>query len=509
MEAGKRIVVNMIAQYSRAIINTCLSLYSVRLFLDILGASDYGIYSVIGGIIAMMGFITNALVITTQRYISFYHGRGEQKYVKQLFKNSLFLHFVIAISLFIVFIVLRDCVVYHLLNIPDGRHEVASKIYIMSGLMLVITILTAPFKALFIARENIVFISIVEVADGILKVLLAYSLTLITLDKLFVFSMMMTSVLSLNLAAYMIYALTRFEECSIFIRKRDISKQIQKQLAGFAGWTTYGMGAIACRTQGAAVLLNIFFGTIINAAYGIANQVYGSIVFVSSSVLNAMNPQIMKAEGAHDRKRMLRLAGQQSKFSAALMMIIAIPVMVEMGTLLPIWLKNVPPYTVMFCRFILIAFICDQLTIGLNAANQATGQIRTYTLLMFTPKLLFLPIAWLLLKNGGSPTSIMWLFLIIELGVSLMRLPFLHRTAGLDIKQYIADVVIPLLPLCLASTVSAVAIATWIDIPLRFILNIIISIAIGGFIALTVTLNREERYFLKHFIHKKRHADNN
>ena len=190
----------MIAQYSRAIINTCLSLYSVRLFLDILGASDYGIYSVIGGIIAMMGFITNALVITTQRYISFYHGRGEQKYVKQLFKNSLFLHFVIAISLFIVFIVLRDCVVYHLLNIPDGRHEVASKIYIMSGLMLVITILTAPFKALFIARENIVFISIVEVTDGILKVLLAYSLTLITLDKLFVFSMMMTSVTPMEAA---------------------------------------------------------------------------------------------------------------------------------------------------------------------------------------------------------------------------------------------------------------------------------------------------------------------
>lgn len=507
MNAGKRIIINTIAQYTRAIINTLLSLYSVRLILDVLGNSDYGIYSLIGGVIAMLGFITNALVITTQRYISYHYGQGEKPMVRRVFVNSLLLHAVFATSLFLIFIALREYIVFHILNIPTERLQTASHVYLLSSLMLAITILTAPFKALFIARENIVFISIVEVADGIVKVFLALCLAWIAYDKLLVYAIMMAMILFCNLLAYATYGLLRFDECTIVVRKADISMQLQRQLAGFAGWTTYGMACVACRTQGAAVILNHFFNTVINAAYGLANQVYGAIVFVSSSVLNAMNPQIMKSEGAGDRKKMLRLASQQSKFSAALMMIVAIPMMTEMEALISIWLKEVPEHTAMFCRFILISFICDQLTIGLNAANQATGKIKTYTLLMFTPKLLYLPIGWLILHFGGAPVDIMWLFLFIELGVALMRLPFMRVTVGLNIVEYLRNVFLPLMPLAIISTTAAFVCVETFHFRFRFILTMVVCVAIGMLVAWFLTLNSAERNSIRNIILRQRHAN--
>lgn len=504
MEPAKRIIINTTAQYARAIINTCLSLYSVRLILDALGVADYGIYSVIGGVVALLGFITNALVITTQRYISFHHGRGEVEYVKQLFKNSLLLHMIIAVGIIAILLLLKNWLVFGFLNIPPLRLHTAGNVYFVSTLILGITIITAPFKALFIARENIVYISVVEVIDGFIKLTVAIALAFIPFDKLLVYACMIAAIQAANLLAFAAYALWRFPECSIRVSGKDISRESLAQLASFAGWTTYGAGAIACRTQGAAVILNHFFGTVINAAYGIANQLYGAIVFVSSSVLNAMNPQIMKAEGAHKREQMLTLAGQQSKFSAALMMIVAIPLMYELPVILSLWLKEVPPSTVMFSRFIFIAFICDQLTIGLNAANQAVGQIRTYTLLMFTPKLLYLPIAWYILKSGGSPEHIMWLYLTIEVIVAAMRIPYLHRTAGLNMSHYMMNVIVPLIPLCTVM-VTVSSLCTWgSDFPFRFIMTFTLSVISGLACAWYFTLSEYEREFIISTIKKKR-----
>jgi O-antigen/teichoic acid export membrane protein len=508
MNSGKRIILNTAAQYVRAIITTCLSLYSVRLILDALGVSDYGIYTVIAGVIALLGFITNSLVITTQRYISFHYGQTGNRIIRQLFVNSLLLHIIIAALLFIIFMCLKDFAVYEYLNIPNERRTIAESVYFISSLLLVITILTAPFKALFIARENIVFISIVEIIDGFVKLAVAISLAYISYDKLMVYALMIAAIQTGNLLVFAGYALLRFPECTIKVRIQDINKSYLREIAGFAGWTTYGMGAIACRTQGLAVILNQFFGTIINAAYGIANQVFAAMAFIASSLLNAMNPQIMKAEGASNRSHMLKLACQQSKFSTAMLMITAIPVMSEIHALLSLWLKEVPPHTEMFCQFILIAFICDQLTIGLNAANQAMGQIRTYTLLMFTPKLLYLPLAYFILQWGGTPEQVMWLYVAIEIVVALMRIPYLHHSAGLRIGYYFNQVILPLLPLCIVSTIVSYVCSSINDHGFRFLITLTIAGAAGLATAWAFTLSEEEKLFFKGIVlHRKEHAN--
>lgn len=496
MNSTNRIIVNTAAQYGKAIINIGLSLYSTRLILDALSISDYGIYAVVGGVVAMLGFITNGLVVTTQRYISFYHGRGDRSYVSQVFTNSLFLHILFGMAIGLVLIFLKGWLFGGVLNIPPARMETAGNVYLITIAMLFITIVTAPFKALFIARENIVFISVVEVCDGIIKLLFAIALTYVTADRLMVYAFLMCTIQALNFLAYTTYGRVRFEECRLRIRRSDISGDIVRQLMGFAGWTIYSMGTLAARNQGMAIVINHFIGTVANAAYGVAAQVDAAIMFVSSSIINAMNPQIMKAEGGGDRKRVLMLAGQESKYSAILLSLAAIPVLSELPGILSVWLKEVPENTVLFCSFALATCLVDQTTIGLNAVNRAQGKIGLYTFLMFTPKLLCLPISWWLLSTGHALASALWAILIIEAVTSVARIPFLKVTAGLNISDYLRYTVWPLLPLITVMALSSWGCTRLLHFPFRFMLTIPLSVIIGMMAAWTFSLRATERQYI-------------
>lgn len=507
MEPVKRIIVNTAAQYVKALVNIVLSLYSTRLILSALTIPDYGIYAVVGGVVAMLGFITNALVITTQRYVSYHQGNGNYDYVRKLFVNSLFLHVLIGLGLSAILYSLKGWLMDDVLNIPFERIQTAGRVYEITILMLFITVVTAPFKALFIARENIIYISVVEVMDGFLKLFLAIGLAFVNTDKLLVYALCMALILFFNLAAFVIYALWRFEECVIIIRRVDIDRECLRRLLGFAGWTTYGMGAVAGRNQGISVMFNHFMGTVVNAAYGISFQVYGAVSFVATSILNAMNPQIMKAEGANDRAKMLLLAEQESKYSTALMSMLAIPLVMEMPALLDLWLEEVPEGTSMFCRYVLIAFLCDQTTYGLNTANQALGNIRNYTLLVYTPKILIMPLVWLLLSDGYDTQSVMRLYLGVEILVALARIPYLKYTAGLSIRHYFNHVICPLLPLCTVLYVTSLLCTVSCVSSYRFLLTFSVSILSGLVVAWLFTLDEIEKIYVRTLIGRRIYRD--
>lgn len=506
MEPTNRIIVNTIAQYLKAVINTVLALYSTRPILDALQVSDYGIYTVVGGVVAMLGFITNALVITTQRYISYYHGHGISEEARSVFANSLVLHVFLGALLMIVLLLPKDWIIHHILNIPSNRIIVAGHIYVITTFMLFFTILYAPFKALFIARENIIYIALVEIADAVIKFILAINLVHINADKLLVYAVLMGVIVVANFLAFSIYASAKFEECTVFISPKEIKKNTMRQLLGFAGWTTYGMGAVAGRNQGTAVVLNHFFGTSVNAAYGIAFQIYGAVAFVVTSLLNAMNPQIMKLEGGKEREKMLSMAGKESKYSVALLAIATLPLIIEMPAILDAWLKEVPPYTSLFCRFVLISFLCDQLTMGLQTAIQATGQIRSYTLLIYTPKLLFVPVIWIMFQYDYSILSMMVLFFLVELFVALIRIPYCKLKINLCISNYVRDVIIPQIPLCSLICIVGIACSTCLNFPIRFVLTYIVSAVTGIFSAWLFILNKGEKHYVKQLFMKRIHA---
>lgn len=503
MEPVKRIIVNTTAQYIRAIVNTILSLYSTRLILDALNIHDYGIYSLVAGIVSMLGFVANSLVITTQRYISFYHGRSDMKEIRKIFANSLFLHLVLGLIICGVIFSLRSILMDNVLNIESNRIQTAGQVYGITVLMLFITIITAPFKALFIARENIVYISVVEILDGVLKVIAAIFLLQVDVDKLLVYTCILAAILMANLLAYIIYGVLRFPECRLGFSLKYIDMKCIRLLLGFAGWTTFGMGAVVARTQGISVIFNHFMGTVVNAAYGIAFQAYNAVAFIATSVMNAMNPQIVKAEGAKKREHMLYLASMESKYSVMLLAIFLIPIMVVLPDILGVWLKKVPDNTAMFCRFVFVAFILDQLTIGLNVVNQALGKIRNYSLLMYTPKLLILPVAYWIMYNGYSMQLVMWLYITVEFVVALMRIPYIHHTAGLDMKKYSKEVICPLIPLFITLALVAWGCSLVFIMKFGVICTLVISVFTGVIAAWIFTLNVNERDFVRNLIKKK------
>ena len=502
MTNSNRIIINTMAQYTRTIINVCLSLYSTRLILSALGQSDYGIYSVVAGVIAMMSFITNALVVTTQRFLSIYHGKNDPQKIRQIFGNSMLLHILIASILGMVLFCLGSWITHDFLNIVVERQQAAWYVYNAAVVMLMLTFITAPIRALFIARENIVYISIVDVVDGILKLLIAIGLSHIAYDHLVSYSVLMAGITLVNLLAFSIYASAKFPEFHL-PRLRDWDKQFIKELSHFAGWTTYSMGCIIGRNQGIAVVLNIFYGTIVNSAYGIAQQVLGAVQFISTSILNAMNPQIMKAEGSGDRSRMVRLCEYESKYAFLLLSLVAIPLIAEMDTVLHFWLGEVPKHAVMFCRFILAASLCDQISIGLTSANQAIGKIKIYNLVFYTLKLLVIILAWCCIKVGLPLVTIMWCYVGVELFTSFLRLPLMKRIANIAIlpfcKNVFMRIIIPLISMC---GICAI-IKENIDSPYRVFLTISSSLLIG-FVTIWVTsLTPIEKEFAKSFLGRR------
>ena len=404
MTPSNRVIVNTGAQYIRTVINVLLALYATRLILKSLGADDYGIYTLIAGVVAMLSFLTNALVITTQRYMSFHQARGETEKQKQIFNNSLILHAILSLLLIAALEIAGLFLFDGFLNIAPDRIGAAKIVYQFTILMLCCAFMAAPFRALLISHENIVYISAIDVINGVLKIIIAVAIARSDADRLIFYAALMSCVPLFDLLAFSIYDYIKYEECST-PKLKHFDKQYIYSLSSFAGWTLYSTGCIIGRTQGIAIVLNKFMGATINAAYGIALQVNGAVSFISQSLLNAMNPQIVKAEGAGNR--------------------------------LKLWLNEYPPGTVYLCQLILLTALVDQLTIGLASANQAVGNIKAYSLIVNTIKLITLPIVIVLMLLGVNYQLTMISYIVIEFICCISRLFFLKHTAGLSIRHFV------------------------------------------------------------------------
>lgn len=470
MEATKRILFNTAAQYVRTIVNTLLTLFSTRIILATLGESDFGIYSVIASMVMMMSFITSSLAASTQRFLSYSWGKNDITEVRRIFCNSMALHLAIAVAIAVVMLPLAQPLIHNYLRILPERLEAASFVYYMVLVILIVSFITAPIRALFIARENIVYVSVIEIADAFIKLGGAISLTYLTWDSLKAYGLLMAFIAIVTFLAYLLYAMKYYEECT-FPKSNDISRNKIREMSGFATWTVYSVGSTVIRTQGLAIIINRFLGTILNASYGIALQINNSISAVAISVINAMNPQLMKAEGCGKRSEMLKLATLESKYSFLIMSLLLLPVVIELPAILSFWLGKIPESATAFSTLMILAFVFDQSTIGLTSANQAVGKIRNYSLLISTIKLMVLPASWLCLYVGKPAESVMVVFLIIEVICGLIRIPFLKYTAGLDVRDYCHTVYVRTFVPILANIITAFAIARTMEFAGRFVLT--------------------------------------
>ena len=494
MNSTNRIIVNTLVQYVRSVVYTLLALFSTRFVLEALGHSAYGVYVVIGSVVYMMGFVTQSLATSTQRFLSFSHGLADKGELRKVFTNAMFLHGCVALLIVLAMTVLEP-VCMHYLVIPLELASSARFVYFMVVLMVMLTFVTAPVRALFISRENIVYVSIIEMVDAVLKLAGAIVLPFITYDALRLYATILVAITAFNFFAYYIYARWHYDECS-GLRFKEITFASVRKLMSFAVWNVYAVGATVVRTQGLSVILNRFMGTLANAGYGIALQVSNAAGFIAVSILNAVNPQLMKAEGAGDRKRMLHLSMIESRYAFLVMALVLLPVIVEMEAILHFWLGDVPEYAVMFCRYLLSAYILDQLTIGLTSVNQAIGRIRNYSLLISTIRLLTLPVAWLCLKVGLPLHSVMWTYLVVEFVIGVIRIPFMKFTAGLPVMEYIRTVIVQTMLPVAGTFVCSLSIMCCVQFPYRFLLTECVSVLVGVALVYLFTLNCAERSWL-------------
>lgn len=502
MQAYNKIILNTLAQYVRTVINIVLSLYSARLVLDYLGSKDYGVYALVAGVVSMLSFFTNSLISSTQRFLSVNQGKGNIEKMKEVFTNSLLLHIVLGFLLFVLLESFSSFLFSGFLNIPKDRENSAEVVYQLVLCMIYVSFVTSPYRAILIARENIVYISIIDVLDGILKVLLVLLLPYFSMDKLVAYGIIILIVNSFNLFFFSLYSHLKYEEC-VIPKLKYLSWMYIRSLFAYTGWITYSSVCIAFRTQGLAIVLNKVLGPTINAAYGIGGQISGVVSFISTSFNNAIAPQLMAAEGSGNRSHMWLLAKLESKYAFLLLAMIGIPTIFEMKSLLQIWLVDVPPYTILFASMFLIMQIIDMLTTGLGLANRAIGKIGLYTVITNTPKILILPLSWILFKINMPVWSICLVMVIVEFICMFLRIPLLLKEIGFDAIDYIKDVFFKSIVPVLGCIITCFVICCFFDFNLRFILTFSLSIISFLYISYKFSLNQREKNKVKEILQKK------
>lgn len=446
MQNANRVARNTVIQYLRLVINLVVALFSVRLIFNSLGPDDYGIYDVVAGVIAFMGFIDASLSQTSIRFLSVSLGEANKEKIVATFNSCFWLHFGIATITVIILETVSFFLFDGFLNIHTSRIYAAKIIYQCMCVTTFLHIVSTPFHALITSHEKFIFASAVSILDSILKLLIAVLLVYITYDKLIIYGVLMAGIAIVNLLVYIFYIKIRYQH-EIRLSKPNI-QGIKKQTS-FACWTLCDVLGSVFNRQGYSIMLNKFFGTNTNAVFAISRQIEGQVYGVSAAVIDTMKPQIMKSYGTGDKERMFRLSMTAGKFGFILMSFVCIPLLVMMPTVLRIWLGNVPEGTTLFARLMVIACMSEQITRGLVYANQATGNIKWFSVIVSSIRALALPTSIIVALCGLPASATIVIYVIFEVIGSVSRILIVSKTNNLKsfvlIKEISLQIIFPFL----------------------------------------------------------------
>ena len=412
-----------------------ISLLSVRIVLGALGAQDYGLYNLIAGVIALLSFLNGAMVVSTQRYLSVCLGARDDLQLGAIFNTSFTIHLFLGGFLMILLEILGIFLFDGFLNISADKIIVARTIYQLMIVSTIITVIGAPFNALINAHEDMWFFSIIDVSSSFLKLASACYLLITSYNPLIIYSVLNVLIIITQFSVKYLWCRKRYIESKLRIIKA-YNKPLFKEMVGYIGWNTLGAAAITIRNQGVAVVLNLFFGTALNAAYGVANQVNAQLMYFSQVMLASLSPQIMKSKGEGNRQRMIELSLFASKFSFFLSASLAIPVLIELPLIFNIWLKVVPEYSIIFCRLIICLFLIMQIYAGLVRTLQAEGKIKSYQITIFIVLILPIVIGYIIFSNNYPPYAILIVSIIFQIVAFMATLYYCKIYVGLNISNY-------------------------------------------------------------------------
>ena len=454
--ANKRIAKNTLVLYVRMLFTMGISLFTSRVILQTLGVEDYGISSVVGGVISMFTFINAAMVSSTQRYLNFELVRGDANQLRSVFSTSLQIHALIALAI----IVLSETVGLWFLNeklvIPEARMTAAMWVYQCSILSCAVSIMSTPYNAVIVAHEKMSAFAYISILDVSLKLLVVYLLVVLPFDKLIILAILNLLVQLFIRYIYTLYCHRHFPESYFQFR---FNKTLFKEMFGFAGWSFWGNLAAILYTQGLNMMLNIFFGPIVNAARGIAVQVQSAVQQFVGGFQTALNPQITKNYASNNLPQMHSLMFRSARFSFLLLFFLSLPVLMETNFILTLWLKTVPDDAVIFTQIMICISLIYTTANPCIIANQATGKVKIYQMVVGGILLLILPISYVVLKLGAPAYSVFIVHFCIESLAQFSRMYMLRKLIHLPLWQYMKNIYIPI--------VSTVVIAVILPLVVR------------------------------------------
>lgn len=446
-QKNKRIAKNTFILYFRMLFLMLVSLYTSRVILDALGVSDYGIYNVVGGFVSMFGLISAALTSACSRFLNFEMGKGDITRQNVVFSTAVTIQWALAIIVFLLAEIIGVWYVNNVMVIPQERLIAANWCFQFSVFNFCMNIVTVPYNASIIAHERMKAFAYVSIYQGLATLAISFAVNFEPFDRLVYYALLLLCVQLCVLSAYQIYCRRHFFECHYH---RVFDKPLLKKMLSYSVWHLVGNGAAVLKTHGVNIVLNLFYGPTVNAAKGLTNQVDSAVNQFVGNYMMAMNPQITQSYAKGDLKYMFQLVNKGSRLSFFLILILSLPIFFNTHYILGLWLKKVPDYTVVFTQLTLVITLLSSLSKTLIMAQNATGNVRNYQLIVGGISLLNLPFSYLCLYLGGKPEVVLFVAICIEilaLGARVFMLPF--TISSFNIILYLKGVGLRCLFVCL------------------------------------------------------------
>jgi O-antigen/teichoic acid export membrane protein len=496
ISSNKTIFKNTMMLYFRQILTLGVSLYTIRVVLDVLGVEDYGIYNVVGGIVMFFSFLKGSMASATQRFFSYAIGESNADKLNKIFSVNLIIYLLIAILSILLLEIVGFWFVKYQLNVPAERLSAAITIYHLSVVSFFFTILSTPFNSAILAHEDMHVYAYLSIVEAIMKLVIVFLLVYLGGDKLILYGELMLATSIIVCFLYGWISIKRYKECQL--SKFYWDKNLFKEIVGFTGWTLFGQFTTASRNQAVVVLLNQFFNPVVVAATSIAKNIATQIQLFSNNFNSSLYPPIIKSYAIKDLKNMYLLIYNGSKITFFLMWIFALPFLLEMETILGLWLKEVPPGALLFTRLALIEVLINTISMPLQTAARAPGRMKSYELILGTIQIGIFLISWYLLTLGSPAYIVFVVAIVANLVMFLVRLIIVHSLVGLPIQAFLINVGARVLGVVLISTLLSLTLKSFLPASILYsIVMILFSVIVVSICIYFFGLNKLWRNKLK------------
>lgn len=500
--SSKRIAKNTMMLYIRMFIMLFIGLYASRVIINVLGIQDYGLYEVIGGIVAMFGFVNSSMATATSRFLTYELGKKDFDInkLRKIFHVSLTIHIFIAILILILGETIGLWFVCNKIQMAPGKLIAGIFVYQSVLFSLIITIINVPYNASIISHERMDAYAYIGIIDATLKVLILFLLPILPFDKLISYSICYLLIQCALQCLYIVYCRRKFDETSF---RLDFDKEIMKGILPFLGWNLAKEFGGVCSNQGLNVLLNLFFGPSVNAARGIMFQVQQAVAKCCINFQVAVNPQIIKSYASDDLNYMQKLAYTSSKFAFFLLFILALPIWFEIDSILTWWIKTVPDYTAIFIRIMLFEAIFSVMSNPLTVSVIATGRIKYFQIVMTITSLLILPISYLFLSFGGKAEVVFVINVVFSFISYIIKIYFVNSILHFSLRNDVFQVLLRILwPFMLCVLFTSLVYINFQTLPYRTIVVFVTSFSVSLIAIYCFGMTSSERGFINRLIKK-------